>query len=395
MSPALGSGNSGVCRLVSESKGGTGYYHMTILIVGAGLSGCVLAEKYASLGKEVVIIEKRSHIAGNCYDYIDENGILINLYGPHFFHTNSERVWEYINQFSKWVEYRHRVLGRYKDKVFPIPINIKTVNALYDTTIKTGEEMKEFLKTKQVDYNEVTNSEELGLSRFGQELFTIIIKGYTEKQWNKHPRELDPSVVGRIPIRYSEEDGYFSDKYQVLPEKGYTEFCRQMLNHPTITVQTDTDFVKEDLSTYEKVFFTGRIDQYFKEAGLEELEYRSLRFEKESLPIEYFQETSQVNYTDVEVPFTRIVEYKHLLNQKSKNTTIVKEYPSDEGEPYYPVPSPRNTTLYELYKSLAKKEEEKGVYFVGRLANYKYFNMDEAILNALELFKSLESLKSH
>ena len=364
---------------------------MAILIVGAGLSGCVLAERYAKLGKDIVVIEKRDHIAGNCYDYVDENGILVNLYGPHFFHTNSEQVWDYINKFSNWVEYRHRVLGRYKDKVFPVPINLKTVNALYDTDLKTGEEMKEFLKAKQVDIKEVNNSEELGLSRFGPDLFNVIIKGYTEKQWNKHPRELDPSVVGRIPIRYSDEDGYFSDTYQVLPEKGYTEFCKKMLNHPNIRVHTSTDFTKDDVSKYEKVFFTGRIDLYFKDIGLEELEYRSLRFEKESVAVEYFQETSQVNYTDIEVPFTRIVEYKHLLNQKSTNTTIIKEYPSEEGEPYYPVPSPRNMALYEHYKDLAKKEEEKGVYFVGRLANYKYFNMDQAILNALELFDVLES----
>lgn len=361
---------------------------MTILIVGAGLTGCVLAERFASIGKRVVLIEKRDHIAGNCYDFIDENGILINKYGVHIFHTNSEEVWDYIQRFATWKEWKHIVYGRYKDLFFPIPMNITTVNVLFNTNFQTGEEMKEFLENQKLQFPEIKNSEQLALSRFGKEIYEKIIYGYTKKQWEKEPRELDASVVGRIPIRYSHEEGYFNDKYQVLPEKGYTEFCKKMLTHPNIEVRLNTSYIPSDES-YEKIFYTGPIDMYFKEAGLPELEYRSLEFVFETVDKEYYQENTTINYTDESVPYTRIIEYKHFFNQKSAKTTIVKEYPKAKGEPYYPVPTEENKALYEKYKALAEEEEKKGVYFVGRLANYKYFNMDEAILNALTIFKNI------
>jgi UDP-galactopyranose mutase len=364
---------------------------MTILIIGAGLSGCVLAQNYAEKGKHVLIIEKRDHIAGNCYDYRDKNGILVNKYGPHIFHTKSERVWNYVNRFSKWVPWKHRVYGKYKNHTFPVPINIETVNEICGTNLQSEEEMRTYLESRRSEQEDFTNSETLGRSRFGNELYTAIIEGYTMKQWDKHPSELNASVVSRIPIRYSFEEGYFNDPYQALPEKGYTEFCRNMLDHPNIEVQLSTEFSKEFLekNQFELVFYTGPIDLYFKEKGFPMLEYRSLRFEHETINRPFFQETSQVNYTDQSVPYTRIIEYKHFLHQVSEKTTIVKEYSSKEGEPYYPIPSKRNLDLYNEYKELAKQEEEKGIYFVGRLANYKYFNMDEAILNALELFDNL------
>jgi len=359
-----------------------------ILIVGAGLSGCVLAERYAKKGKIVRVIEKRSHIGGNCYDYTDEAGILISKYGPHFFHTKSEVVWEYICQFCEWFDYEYKIVGRGKGKTFPVPINIETVNTLYGVNLMSGEEMRTFLETKCIVNDAPKNSKELALSRFGKELYEVIIEGYTMKQWEKNPSELDPSVVGRIPIRYSFDDRYFSDPHQVLPVKGYTHFCEKMLEHPNITVECNVEFLG-DIEGYEKIFYTGPIDSYF--TGHDALEYRSLRFEIETLEQEFYQSHIAINYTDREVPYTRIVEYKHLRKDVCKNTTIVKEYPSAVGEPYYPVPSPRNLELYAMYKELADKEErEKNVYFVGRLANYKYFNMDEAILNALELFKKIE-----
>jgi UDP-galactopyranose mutase len=361
---------------------------MTILIVGAGLSGCVLAERYASIGKHVRIIEKRNHIGGNCFDYIDENGILVGKYGPHLFHTNSEKVWNYIQKFSKWISWRHKVYGRYKEYFFPIPINLTTLNTIYGINLKNGEEMREFLQTKQIACNSIQNSEEYSLVHFGKELYEIVIKGYTKKQWEKEPSQLDKSVVARIPIRYSDEEGYFNDRFQALPEKGYTYFCQQMLNHKNIEVKLNTDYKKEENSNYEKVIYTGPIDAYFQEYNMEKLEYRSMRFEFETIKKEFFQETSQVNYTDEKVPFTRIIEYKHFLNQKSDKTTIVKEYPIKEGEPYYPVPTEKNKLLYEEYRKLAVQEEKNNVYFIGRLANYKYFNMDEAILNALEFFEA-------
>jgi UDP-galactopyranose mutase len=364
---------------------------MTILIVGAGLSGCVLAQKYAELGKEVVVLEKRDHIGGNCYDYIDENGILVGKYGPHFFHTNSEEVWQYIQRFSVWKPWKHKVYGRYKEKYFPVPINIRTVNIICNTQIQTEEEMREYIASRKIHKDTIQNSEEYALSHFGKELYDIVIKGYTKKQWEREPRELDSSVVARIPIRYSKEEGYFTDKYQVLPEKGYTYFCSQLLNDPKIQVKLNTEYKKEANQHYEKIFYTGPIDMYFEEYNLEHLEYRSLRFSKETIDKEYFQENSQINYTDESVPYTRIVEYKHLLDQKSEKTTIVKEYPSATGEPYYPIPNEKNQLLYEQYRQLAIEEEAKNVYFIGRLANYKYFNMDQAIENALLFFKKIEN----
>jgi UDP-galactopyranose mutase len=365
---------------------------MSILIVGAGLSGCVLAERYAKLGKRVTIVEKRDHVAGNCYDYVDGNGIIVSKYGPHLFHTNSERVWTYVNQYAEWVDWRHKCYAYYKGKYYPIPMNIKTVNDVYGTQFTTEQEMVEFLESKKEKFDMVETSEQLGLSRFGKELYEMFIEGYTLKQWNRPPAELDASVVARIPIRYSFEEAYFSDKYQALPAKGYTEFCLAMLTHPMIEVLLECSFTRYDTSKFEKVFYTGPIDAYFEETGLPKLEYRSLRFEFEDHAGPFYQANSIVNYTEKDVPYTRITEYKHFLNQKSDRTTIVKEYPSEEGEPYYPIPNPKNRELYEKYRLLAEKEEkEHNIFFVGRLANYKYFNMDDAILNALELFDRLES----
>lgn len=356
---------------------------MTILIVGAGLSGCVLAERYASIGKKVLVIEKRNHIAGNCYDYVDENGILICKYGAHIFHTNSEKVWNYINKFCKWIEWKHKVYGTYKNKYFPIPINLTTIEIITEQKFENEDDIKNYINSTNTNNIPIT-SEDVGITRFGKQIYESVIEGYTLKQWEKHPRELDASVVSRIPIYYNRQEGYFTDKYQALPEKGYTEFCKNMLLNSNIEIKLNTEFTGGE---YEKIFYTGPIDQYFSNYGLPKLEYRSLRFEKENLNIEYFQQNSVINYTSKDIPYTRIIEYKHFLNQIAPTTTIVKEYPSAEGEPYYPVPNKQNLELFEKYKKLAS--EEKNVYFVGRLANYKYFNMDEAILNALNMFESL------
>ena len=360
---------------------------MKIVIVGAGLSGCTLAEQFASEGHTVTLLEKRDHIAGNCYDYVNEKGILINKYGPHFFHTNSERVWDYIQRFSEWMPWKHKTVGIYKDKTFPIPVNITTVNTLLGKNIQTEEEMRAFMDTIQEPTDKPTNSEEVALSRVGRELYEVIFRGYTKKQWEREPSELDPSVLARIPVRYNFDDGYFSDKYQVLPKNGYTAFCEKMIANPLIQVHLSTEYDPE-VHKGDKVFYTGPIDFYFRDKGLPSLEYRSLRFELEERPEEHYQQNSLMNYTDETVPYTRICEYKHLLDQKAEGTTIVKEYPSSTGEPYYPIPSQRNQDLYEQYKQLSL--EEKGVYFVGRLANYKYFNMDQAIENALSVYQNLK-----
>ena len=355
-----------------------------ILIVGAGLSGLVLVERFASrLGKKVLIIEKRGHIGGNVYDYIDENGILINRYGAHIFHTNDEGVWEYVNRFAEWVRWDHKVLGRIGDRYFPIPININTVNILCNRHLRDEQEMDHWLSENQIAYPEIRDSEQVAKSRIGEYLYEKIIKWYTFKQWARFPSELNPNVLERIGVRSSHDDRYFTDRYQALPRGGYTRFCQSLIRHPNIQVFLNTDFFDTKDIEYEQLFFTGPIDQYFKD--MEKLEYRSLRFEV--IPIKnmnYYQPVGVVNYTSMEVPFTRIVEYKHFLNQKSDHTTIVKEYSTDTGEPYYPVLSKRNLDLYQKYKERATRE--KNVHFVGRLANYRYFNMDQAIRNSLDLF---------
>jgi UDP-galactopyranose mutase len=361
------------------------------LVVGCGLSGVVIAEKIANeLNAKVTIIEKREHIGGNCYDYInDETGILINKYGAHLFHTNNETVWDYVNKFDKWIRWEHKVMTNVDDKFVSIPVNITTINELCDENLQNENDVNKWLEENQVKYNEITNSEEMAKSRIGNTLYEKLIKDYTFKQWNKYPSELDKSVLERIPIRANFDTRYFNDKYQALPHKGYTHFFSKILKNDKITVKLNTDyfdFIKEN-NTYDAIIFTGPIDSFFTD--LEKLEYRSIDFTIEiKKNMNYFQPNSVVNYPDKDVSFTRIVEYKHFLNQKSIDTIIVYENTNDIGEPFYPVPNKKNLDLYEKYKQLAQNEEKKNIFFVGRLANYKYFNMDEAIINSIRFFEN-------
>jgi UDP-galactopyranose mutase len=363
---------------------------MKYLIVGAGLSGVVIAERISNvLNEKVVIIEKRDHIGGNCYDYIhQETGILMNKYGAHLFHTNKEKVWEYINKFDKWTRWEHKVLTYVDDKFVSIPVNITTINQLCEENLKDKNDVKEWLERTQVKYDNITNSEEMAKSRIGEVLYDKLIRDYTYKQWNKYPEELDKSVLERIPIRNNFDTRYFNDKYQALPHKGYTHFFERLLDNKNIEVLLNTDYfeyIKD--KTFDMIIFTGPIDNYFNNE-LDKLEYRSIDFNIEVIKnMNYSQPNSVVNYPNNDVKYTRIVEYKHFLNQKSKDTIIVKEITNNEGEPYYPVPNKKNLDLYKKYKKLAEEEEKKNVYFIGRLANYKYFNMDEAIENSLKFFE--------
>ncbi|MDR2407632.1 MAG: UDP-galactopyranose mutase [Bacteroidales bacterium] len=362
-----------------------------VLVVGAGLSGVVIAEQLANKANlHVLVIDKRNHIAGNCYDFIDENGILMNKYGAHLFHTNDQEVWEYIQNFSKWERWDHRVLGLIDGKFVNIPVNINTVNALCGTNIKNEEEMDTWLSSVQVKYEKITNSEEVAKSRVGEILYKKIFRDYTFKQWNKYPEELDSSVLSRLPIRNNFNDRYFDDRYQVLPKTGYTEFTQAILDHPNITVRLNSDYFKiKESVDYNILIFTGPIDEYYANLGIEKLEYRSIEFIEERYKnMNFYQTNSVVNYPEPDVPFTRIVEYKHFLNQTSANTTIVKEITKKEGEPYYPVFNERNLSLYKKYEALSQKE--KNVYFIGRLGNYKYFNMDQAMRNSLNFYKKLK-----
>ena len=364
------------------------------LIVGCGLSGATIAERIANcLNEKVIIIDKRKHIGGNCYDYIERNtNIRINKYGAHLFHTNNKEVWDYVNKFSEWVRWEHKVLSKVDDKFVSIPVNITTVNELCGENLQTTEEMNEWLKKNQIKYDKIENSEQMAKSRIGEELYNKLVKNYTYKQWNKYPNELDASVLARIPIRNNFDTRYFSDKYQALPKNGYTSFIKNMIKHDNIIslINTSYEDLKKNYPNYMKeikyTIFTGPIDEYFKDSGLEKLEYRSIDFNKYIYKnTNFFQPNSVVNYPNSE-DFTRIVEYKHFLNQNSPHTIIVTEKTKDNGEPYYPIPNKKNLELYEKYKKFAEKEEKNNVYFLGRLANYKYFNMDAAIENALYFF---------
>jgi UDP-galactopyranose mutase len=363
-----------------------------ILIVGAGISGSTLAERYASIGKKVLVIDKREHIGGNCYDYHDSAGLLVPKYGPHFFHTNSDKVWNYVSKFTEWHPYEHRVLSNIDNKTLvPVPVNITTVNKIFNLDLKTEQEMIKWLSENTEKIDNPKNSEESALRRVGKTLYELMFKHYTKKQWDMYPSELDASVMDRIPVRTNFDDRYFTDKYQGMPKEGYTNIFEKMLSHPNIEIKLNTDFeeYREDMHKFEKVFFTGRIDTFFGNMFGENLQYRSLNFEFKTIDQEFFQTKAQINYPNTEV-FTRITEPKHATGQKHSKTTIIYETSTWEGEPYYPVPNEKNKELYQKYKHEAEKLEEKGIYFVGRLAEYKYFNMDQAFLNAIELFERLE-----
>jgi UDP-galactopyranose mutase len=361
-----------------------------IVIIGAGISGCVLAERYANiLNKKVLLIEKRNHIGGNCYDYFDKEGILVPKYGPHFFHTNHKKVWDYVSKFTSWIPYEHRVLSFVDKKLVPIPVNITTINTLFNLSIKNTEEMKQWLKKNTPSIKHPKNSEEIALQRVGNDLYKKLFYGYTTKQWGTNPKNLDSSIVGRIPVRYSFDDRYFNDYYQAMP-KQYTKLFNNMLKNKKITIKLNTDYFsyRKEIGEYKKLFFTGSIDNYFQ-YSFGNLEYRSLRFKYITLPQEYYQTKAQINYPNIHL-YTRITEPKHATKQKHPHTIIIKEYPADTGDPYYPVLNNINKRLYKKYHRYALQQKIKNVYFIGRLANFRYINMDLAFHNAIELFSKLE-----
>jgi len=373
-------------------EGSTGLKELDVpvCIVGAGLSGAVIAERYATeLKQRVLVIEKRDHIGGNVYDYIDEEtGIRVSKYGAHLFHTNYKRVWDYVQGFVDWIPYEHEVLAYIKGKHVPVPVNIDTVNRLFDLKIKTKAEMDEWLSEEQVHYEDPKNSEEMALSRVGQRLYDLLFKPYTIKQWDKTPAELGPEVLARIPVRNDHDARYFpNDVYQALPAEGYTDLFERMFDHELIEVRTNRDYfdIRSSLEC-KKTYFTGQIDLYYAHMGWPKLEYRSLNFERKVVRnIDFFQPKSVVNHPGADVDYTRIVEYKHLPTAgDSPDTVLFYERSNDDGEPYYPVPDQKNKDLYARYQELAENDEE--ITFVGRLANYKYFNMDQTIKNALEVF---------
>src|SRR4029079_2149950 len=356
------------------------------LIVGAGFAGSVLAERLATqANKKVLIIDKRDHIAGNAFDYYNNDGILIHKYGPHIFHTNSKEVFEYLSQFTPWRPYEHKVLASVDGQLVPIPINLNTINQLYNLNLcsAVGES---FCAERSEKVDRVKTSEDVVVSKVGRELYEKFFRGYTRKMWDLDPSELDASVTARVPTRTNRDDRYFTDTYQAMPLHGYTNMFQNMLSHRNIKIMLNTDY-KEiiDIIPYKNLIFTGPVDEYFNYC-YGKLPYRSLEFKFETIDREVFQSTGTVNYPNEQL-YTRITDFKYLTGQVHPKTAIVYEFPKAEGDPYYPVPRPENAELYKKYQQLASTM--KNTYFVGRLATYKYYNMDQVVAQALTTFKKI------
>ena len=361
------------------------------LIVGAGFAGSVLAERIASqLGKTCLIVERRNHIGGNAYDHYDKAGILLHDYGPHYFRTNSQRIVDYLSQFTEWHQVKYAILSWTEGRYWQFPINLNTFEQLIGHP-STSEEMEAQLAEWRVPIKAPKNSEEVIVSQVGWKLYEMFFKNYTRKQWHRDAKELDASVCGRIPIRTNRDDRYLSERFQALPKAGFTAMFEKMLAHPKIKVLLNTDYRKARTQIeFDHLIYTGPIDEYYEHC-FGDLPYRSLRFEPETLSQEYFQPAMQVNYPN-DHDFTRIVEIKHATGQQLPSTTIVREYPQDFGpghEPYYPIPAPDAKAVYAKYAERAALE--KKVSFVGRLATYRYYNMDQVVGMALAEFDRLRN----
>lgn len=350
------------------------------VVVGAGLAGCTVAERLAASGREVLVVEKRPHIAGNAYDTLDDAGLLVKPYGPHIFHTSDHDVWEYLNRFTSFNGYEHRVLARVRGLEVYLPVNVATAEILYGRSF-TGTEFEEFLRARRLSFPEIRNSREMALSQVGEELYELFFRHYTRKQWGVEPEELDPEVLGRLPVRFNRDTRYFTDPWQGIPRHGYTRMCRAMLDHPAIHLLLQTDYfaVRRRLGRHTLVF-TGPIDSYFS-CCYGPLPYRSLEFRFVTLEQERFQNAAVVNYPN-DHDYTRITEFKHFYGQVHPHTTVCYEYPRAEGEPYYPIPRRANRELYQRYQRRAEKLPR--VHFVGRLAEYRYLNMDQVVGRALQ-----------
>jgi UDP-galactopyranose mutase len=360
------------------------------LIVGAGFAGSVLAERLArGSGKKVLLVDRRPHIGGNAYDCYDDAGILIHKYGPHIFHTNSKEVFEYLSTFTEWRPYEHRVRASVDGQLVPIPINLDTINQLYGLSLSSME-VEGFFASMAETRDSIRTSEDVVVARVGRELYEKFFRGYTRKQWGLDPSQLDAMVTSRVPVRTNRDDRYFTDTYQAMPQRGYTRMFEKMLDHPNIKILLNCDYREiRDEVAYDKLIFTGPVDEFF-DYRYGKLPYRSLRFDFRTVNEEWAQSSAVVNYPNEHL-YTRVTEFKRLTGQEHAKSTLVYEFPQAEGDPYYPVPRPENAELYKKYQALA--EATPDVQFVGRLATYKYYNMDQVVGQALSVYARLVGQK--
>jgi len=358
------------------------------IVVGAGFAGSVMAERLAEdAGKTVLIIDKRNHIGGNAYDHYDDAGVLVHKYGPHIFHTNSRDVFEYLSRFTEWRQYQHRVQAWVDGQLLPIPINLETINRMYGCKL-TAFELPAFFERLAEKCPVVKTSEDVIVSKVGRELYEKFFRNYTRKQWDLDPSELDAAVTARVPVRTNNDDRYFTDTYQAMPRQGYTRMFERMLSHPNIKVLLNADYREvQKMISHSEVIYTGPVDEYF-DYRYGRLPYRSLEFKFETLNMERHQPVAVINYPNENL-YTRVTEFKYLTGQEHHKTSLVYEYPKASGDPYYPIPRSENAELYRKYQMLAAAT--KGVHFVGRLATYKYYNMDQVVAQALTLYSKLTS----
>jgi UDP-galactopyranose mutase len=364
-----------------------------VIIAGAGPVGCLLAERLANeLNWKVLLIDKRNHVAGNCFDTYHESGLMIHRYGPHYFRSNNKALIEYLTQFTDWIPGNYIVKSSTKGELFPFPINLLTLGQFFKISDLTAESATQLLEEKREKIEHPANSEEFVLSRVGREMYEAFYLGYTLKQWSIHPRDLAPSVCGRIPVRLNKDERYVDHEYQLTPAKGFTAMFQKMVDHPNIDVQLETDFLKvrKENKAMKATIYTGPIDEYF-ECRLGKLPWRSLEFDFVKKDVEFDQPCVQINYPN-EHEYTRTVEIKHVTGQVHPQTVISYEYPKAEGDPYYPIPMEQNHQLYLEYKKLADVETiNNHVYFCGRLAEYKYYNTDEVMELALKTFEKIKA----
>lgn len=364
-----------------------------LLIVGAGPVGCVMAERAASVGWKSLVIDRRPHLAGNCFDS-HEQGILIHRYGPHYFRTNDPALVEYLGRFTSWIPGRYVVRARYQGTLYPIPINRRTLELFYGVSLPTARSAEALLEQVREPIADPQNAEEYALSKVGRALYEAFFLGYTLKQWERHPRDLAPGLLGRLPVRTGLDERYVEHRFQIMPADGFTAMFRRMLDHPLIEVRLESTFseVRGRVQPRVATVYTGPVDDYFHgEEGI--LPWRSLEFSNHLHEREYVQPCVQINHPDTRHAYTRTVEAKHVTGQIHPHTIVTREYPRAQGDPYYPVPEPAAQRMAARYRARAEEEKRRGVWFVGRLAEYCYLNTDEAIERAFGAFEEIRAWK--